>query len=218
MKVQSIRSIRCFFLRLFPDFFLSNPLYVGNRCSPELTAESRASAAYATVTLSSGADAASFLESMAQQADDLVDETVAADLTDTTMFGTTSLLSFSGLVENVPIDAVVKVTYKYEEPNTSHIAVIGPNGFQMCSCLQVLRCGLPCRHTVAALVTELKQADEFKGESIHPRWRSSIQPWSIEGVGLSYLNDHERGPYSGGVHWGPRRHRFWRRARNQRKK
>ena len=55
---------------------------------------------------------------MAQQADDHVDvrcqisdEAVAADLTDTTMFGTTSSLSFSGLVENVPIDAVVKVMY-----------------------------------------------------------------------------------------------------------
>ena len=63
---------------------------------------------------------------MAQQADDHVDvccqisdEAVAADLTDTTMFGTTSLLSFSGLVENVPIDAVVKVMYKYKESNAS---------------------------------------------------------------------------------------------------
>ena len=45
---------------------------------------------------------------------------------------------------------------------------------------------------------ELKRADEFQGESIHPRWRSSIQPWSIEGVGLSDFNGHERGPYSGG--------------------
>ena len=77
------------------------------------------------------------------------------------MFGTTSLLSFSGLVENVPIDAVVKVMYKYKESNASHLVVIGPNGFQMCRCLQPLRCGLPCRHTVAALVTELKRADEF---------------------------------------------------------
>ena len=101
---------------------------------------------------------------MAQQADDHVDvccqipdEAVAADLTDTTMFGTTSLLSFSGLVENMPIDAVIKVMYKYRESNASHIVVIGPNGFQMCSCLQVLRCGLRCRHIVAALVTELKR-------------------------------------------------------------
>ena len=124
---------------------------------------------------------------------------MATDLIDPTMFGTTLLLSLSGLVENVPIDAVVKVMYKYKESNASHLVVIGPNGFQMCSCLQLLRCGLPCRHTVAALVTELKRADEFKRESIHPRWRSSIQPWSLEGVGLSDFNGHKRGPYSGGV-------------------
>ena len=142
---------------------------------------------------------------MLQQADDPVnvccqipEEAVAADLTDTTMFGTISLLSFSGLVKNVPIDAVIKVMYKYKEWNASHLRVIGPNGFQMCSCLQLLRCGLPCRHTVAALVTELKRADEFKGESIYPRWRSSIQPWSIEGARLSDFNGHEHGPYSGG--------------------
>ena len=166
--------------------------------------ESRASIAYATVTLSSGAYAASFLESRAQQADDHVDvcsqvtdEPVAADSTDTTILGTTSLLSFSGLVENVPIDAVVKVVFKYKESKASQIVVVGSNGFQLCSCLQALRCGLPYRHTVAALVTELKCAGEFKGEIIHPRWRSSLQPWSIEGAGLSDFNGHERGPYPG---------------------
>ena len=95
---------------------------------------------------------------------------MAADLTDTTMFETTSMLSFSGIVENVAIDAVVKVMYKYKKSNASHLVVIVPNCFQMCSCLQLLRCGLPCRQTVAALVTELKRADEFKGESIYPRW------------------------------------------------
>ena len=155
--------------------------------------------------MSSGADAASFLESMAQQADDHVDlccqvpdEAVAADSTDTTMFSTTSLLSFSGLVEHVPVDAVVKVLYKYKESKASHIVVIGPNGFQLCSCLQALRYGLPCRHTVAALVTELKHAEEFKGESIHPPWRSSLKPWSIEGAGLSDLNGHVSANHSQG--------------------
>ena len=81
---------------------------------------------YATVTLSSGAD---------DQVDvccQIPDETVAADLTDTTMFGTTSLVSFFGLIENVPIDAVVKVMYKYKESSkASHIVVIGPNGFRL---------------------------------------------------------------------------------------
>ena len=113
----------------------------------------------------------------------------------------------------MPIDAVVKVMYKYKESNASHLVVIAPNGFQMCSCLQLLRCGLSCRHTVATLVTELKRADGFKGEFIHLRWRSSI-----EGVGLSDFNGHERGPYSGGGgYWGPRGHRLLVRGRNKRK-
>ena len=101
--------------------------------------------------MSSGANTARFLESLAHQADDHVDvccqipdKAVAADLTDTTMFSTTSLLSFSGLVEHVPIDAMVKVVNKYKESKISHFVVIGPNGFQLCSCLQALRCGLPC--------------------------------------------------------------------------
>ena len=65
---------------------------------------------------------------MAQQADNHVDvccqvpdEAVAADSTGTTMFGTTSLLSFSGLVEHMPIDAVVKVVYKYKESKANHV-------------------------------------------------------------------------------------------------
>ena len=55
-----------------------------------------------------------------------------------------------------------------------------------------------CRHTVTALVIELKRAEEFKGNSIHPRWRSWLKPWSKEGAGLSDFEGHERGPYSEG--------------------
>ena len=78
---------------------------------------------------------------------------------------------------------ITAVMYRgFQTVKNPDIFVIGPTGFQMCSCLQVLRRRLPSRHTVAALVTELKRADEFKGESIHLRWQSSIQPWPIEGV------------------------------------
>ena len=202
MKFESIRSIRCFSPSISSSF-LSSSLYNGNRCSQKLIAECPASAAYATVALSSDAEAASFLESMAQQVYDHVDvwyqvpdEAVAADSTDTIMFGTTSSLSFSRLVEYVIIDTAVKVVYKYKLSKASHIVVFGPNGIQLCSCLQASRCGLPCRHTVAALVIELKRTEEFKGE--HTRWRSSRNPWSIEGAGLSDFNGHERRPYSEG--------------------
>ena len=112
---------------------------------------------------------------MAQQADDHVDvccqisdEAVAAGSTDKTMFGTTWLLSFPELVEDVPIDAVVEAMYTYKESNASHIVVIGHNGFPMSSCLQVLRCRHPCSHTIAALVTEFKGPMNLKWSPFTP--------------------------------------------------
>ena len=80
------------------------------------------------------------------------EEPVTNDSIDTTMFGTTSLLSFSKFFEHVLIDAVVKLVYKYKESKASHIVVVRFNIFQLCSCLQALRCGLPCRYIIAALV------------------------------------------------------------------
>ena len=53
-----------------------------------------------------------------------------SDDPDITMYGTTSLLSFSELVGNVPIDAVVKVQYKYPgkretlQRKASHVVVV----------------------------------------------------------------------------------------------
>ena len=95
-------------------------------------------------------------------------EAVEADSTDTTMLGTASLLSFSGLLQNMPVDAIVKVVYKYMKSKASHSVVIGPSGFQLCSSLQALMCGLPCRHIEAAFVTELKRTEDFQEESTHP--------------------------------------------------
>lgn len=38
------------------------------------------------------------------------------------------LRSFSDLTERVPIDAVVKVLYKYDEGTAGHLVVVGPGG------------------------------------------------------------------------------------------
>ena len=61
-----------------------------------------------------------------------------------------------------------------------------------------MRCGLHCSHTLAALVTRLGRAEEFLGESIHPRWRTSVEPWSLHSAGLSAFDGHERGTYTDG--------------------
>ena len=118
---------------------------------------------------------------------------------DITMFGTTSLASFYCLVAGVEVDSIVKVLYKHKaDRNVGHLVVIGPGGFQVCTCLQILRRGLQCRHVLAALVTHLKRGKEFKGESIHPRWRSSPEHWSLDKAGLGRFDEDGGGSYNGG--------------------
>jgi len=111
-------------------------------------------------------------------------------------FGATSLPAFHQLVEHVQLTAVVKVVFRYQD-ESAHIVVVGPDGFQLCTCLQVLRCGLPCRHVLVALFTRLQRALEFNGDCIHPRWRSSGDEWSIHRADLSVFDGHERGTYDG---------------------
>lgn len=119
---------------------------------------------------------------------------------DITMYGTTSLTSFSELVQKVPIDAVVQVQYKYprtaRKGKVSHIVVVGPGGVQLCTCLKLMRCGLHCSHVFAALVTRLDRASDFIGASIHPRWRSSVVEWSLRKAQLGTFDGHET--YTGG--------------------
>ena len=79
-----------------------------------------------------------------------------------------------------------------------HIAVVGPDNFQMRTCLQLLRCGLPCRHIQVAPFTKSERGEEFDGGSIHPCWRSTCKDWSINKAPLSVFNGHERGVYEGG--------------------
>lgn len=66
------------------------------------------------------------------------------------------------------IDQVVNVVYKYKGRRVGHIAVAGRIGFQLCTCLELLICGLPCRYMFAVLVTELNRGDDFIGSFIHP--------------------------------------------------
>ena len=50
--------------------------------------------------------------------------------------------SFVELVNNVKIDCVVRAQNKYAERPAAHIVVVGPDGFQLCTCLKLMRCGL----------------------------------------------------------------------------
>lgn len=166
----------------------------------------RASAAYDTTILSENGDAnvcKEYLEGLAGGgrvkegycADVPAEAFEGSDAPDITMYGTTSLSSFTELVRNVPIDAVLQVQYKYPRTTgggkVSHIVVVGPEGFQLCTCLKLMRCGLHCNHMLAALVTRLGRAKDFVGESIHPRWRSSVAEWSLRNANLATFDGHE---------------------------
>ncbi|CAN0381400.1 unnamed protein product [Pylaiella littoralis] len=185
------------------------------RTRPEIWAEMMASSAYDSSIVSEGQASMQSLQNLVtRSASELNDATNGSgdvccqvpekvfqedEAPDTTMFGTTSLHSFCRLVERVEIDCIVKVLYKHKaDRKVGHLVVVGPGGFQLCTCLQLLRRGLQCRHVVAALVTQLKHADEFQGQSIHPRWRSSVAPWSIEKVPLGTFDGDADGSYDGG--------------------
>ncbi|CAN0352247.1 unnamed protein product, partial [Scytosiphon promiscuus] len=188
----------------------------------EIMAEMLATAAYETSTLAEGFASSQFLKDLAARStgnfhdsvdgdgdidvggDDLccqVPEEVFQDgqAPDIAMFGTTSLASFCQLLEGVQIDSVVKVLYKHKpDRKVGHLVVVGPGGFQLCTCLQLMRRGLQCRHVLAALVTELNRGGEFLGASIHPRWRMSTEPWSLEKAGLSEFDENGSRSYEGG--------------------
>ena len=163
-----------------------------------------ASAAYETSVLAEGQACHEYLMRLANQAGDHLD--VCAQVPeeafrknsapDISMWGTTSLGYFVDVVSNVNIDCVVRAVYKNTARPVGHIIVVGPDGFQLCTCLKLMRCGLHCSHTLAAVVTRLGRAEEFLGESIHPRWRTSVDPWSVYSAGLSIFDDHEREAYT----------------------
>ena len=92
--------------------------------------------------------------------------------------------SFSEATKKTPIDAVVKLRCKCANRITGHLVVLEPGGFQLCTCLRLLRCGWPCPHVFAALF-KLSRVEEFGGECVHPRWRSSWGAWSVPGAELA---------------------------------
>lgn len=103
---------------------------------------------------------------------------MAAKASDATMYSRTPVAHFLELVKGFVIERVLLVKNDYVESDFGHL-VIGQDCFFLCSCLQVLVKGLPCRHGFAAL----KSAGVvFDGESIALRWRLSVAPWTVETV------------------------------------
>lgn len=194
-----------------PDAYAYFPML--NPACQETVEEMRAGTAYDTEIMKEGDGCQQYLSEMTTRGGDFIDVCAQVpedafsntDPPDTSMYGTASLLSFSQLVRGVPLDGIVRVTYKYSKKKkqnnktkkVSHIVVVGPGGVVLCSCLQLLRSGLHCCHSLAALVTSLDRADDFVGDSIHPRWRRSGGVWSVHSAKLTDFDGHERGVYRG---------------------
>ena len=111
------------------------------------------------------------------------------------MWARTSLDAFLELIAGIPIELVSAVRYKYTANRPSHLVVFGPQNFHMCSCLQLVRRGLPCRHYFAVLANligrtggpdEITFDHTFHGACVHNRWRRSQHgedlPWSVSEV------------------------------------
>ena len=152
----------------------------------EFIAEMLGSAQYIYV-VAEGQGCHDYLTSLATRVGDHVDvcaqvpaEAFEGDSNkDTSMWGTTSMGYFVELVINVDIDCVVHAQRKSTERPAGHIVVVGPDGFHLCTCLKLTRCGLHWSHTLGALVTKLGRDDEFLGECFHPRWRNSCESWTL---------------------------------------
>lgn len=180
-------------------------------CTQEVIKEVFAGPAYSSTVLKEGPGALDYLHELAKRQEagedlrvccempeSVADSTVsAATTTDISMFGTASLLAFATLLGDATIDMVVEVLYTLRNPAVGHIVVLGPGRLQLCSCLQVLRTGLPCRHLFAVLLWTVKRPSDFNGFSLHPRWRSSADAWSMDDAGFPGVRVDGWGPRSG---------------------
>ncbi|CAN0106251.1 unnamed protein product, partial [Sphacelaria rigidula] len=105
-----------------------------------------------------------------QQAPDLTDlENDFHGASDVSMWACTSLEAFLNVIADVPAEAVAIVQYKLTTlaSRPSHLVVLGPGKFHLCSCLQLLRRGLPCRHYFAVLPQMLEKMVDAGGEVQH---------------------------------------------------
>lgn len=88
------------------------------------------------------------------------------------------------------------------EKGGSHMLVFGPEGFYLCSCLQLLRVGRFCRHLFAALLDSqndgLGMSITISMAALHPRWQTNtLTPWSREDLAATRIvNDlHGEGDF-----------------------
>ena len=60
-----------------------------------------------------------------------------------------------------------------------HLVALRPDGFFLCTCLELLIKGLPCRHSILAL---LDTQIAFNGECVAPWWKTNATDWTMESI------------------------------------
>ncbi|CAN0592364.1 unnamed protein product, partial [Laminaria digitata] len=99
---------------------------------------------------------------------------------DATMLSRTSVTHFVDLVRDQSIHQLLRVTPKREKNKYGgHLVAVGPDGFFLCTCLKLLIKGLPCRHSILAL---LDTQIAFNGACVAARWRTNATDWTMEPI------------------------------------
>ena len=140
--------------------------------------------------------------SQAEAGTELEDLDVATGDTreDRSMYARTSLRAFVDMLRDsgVTVDKVFQVSYCLVSPSPSHIVVVGAEGFHLCSCLQLLQHGYPCRHLFAVIVhlqrsraTDTEHRYAFDANSVHPRWRAMRALVSERWTGSKVIPDEQ---------------------------
>ena len=80
------------------------------------------------------------------------------------------------LLEDHTVNEPVRVTPLMVHTEYSHLVVLGPDGFFLCTCLRPLVDGLGCPHGLKAMQNK---GASFNGACIAPRWRDSDKLWTM---------------------------------------
>lgn len=95
---------------------------------------------------------------------------------DASMVTRTSVAHFVDFVTDQGNVKLLRVTPKFVGNINGHLVALGPGGFCLCTCLEILIKGLPCRHGILAL---LETEVVFNGACVAPRWRTDATEWSM---------------------------------------
>ena len=99
---------------------------------------------------------------------------------DSTMLSRTSLAHFVDLIRDQNIHQLLRVKPKRgKNKYGGHLVALESDDFFLCTCLEVLIKGLPCRHSIWPCLT---RRSPLTGRACPPRWRTNASDWTMEPI------------------------------------